>query len=186
MLKNYSLLLLYFLSLATSNLSAQEKQWTLDECMRYAIAHSPKEMQKVNKLRGIHELQQAKDQLAYETMEAFITVLYNKEVVNLAEDYNLTRRRNLLRISEIGATGRSHPDTPRSILPDNRRTVDIRRNTRWKESPETKHQYRQAEPEFLRSDRRTGSGRTGDHLFVRYIPGYGRIDFRLKPYNKTP
>ncbi|WP_029905001.1 TolC family protein [Prevotella sp. 10(H)] len=204
------ILTLLILSLTATG---QEKKWTMDECMRYAIENSPKKnkqnaensiyhqnyleaigkllpslsantnvsfnfgrgldaqtntytdinsfsnnyslytslvlfdglaninklkMQKVNKLMGKEDLQKTKDDIAYETMEAFITVAYNEELVKLAaqqleessanvrqvkrmeelgmkgsadvaelvakeaaDNYNLTRNRNLLTISNI-------------------------------------------------------------------------------------
>lgn len=169
-----------FIGLITN---AQEKKWTLDECMRYAIENSPKKnkqdaqnsiyhqnfleavgklipslsantnasfnfgrgldsetntytdinsfsnnyslysslvlfdgfsninkmkMQKVNKLMGKQQLQQTKDAIAYETMEAFINVAYSMDMVKLAEqqlEESTANVKQVKRMEELGMKG---------------------------------------------------------------------------------
>lgn len=163
--------------------NAQEKKWTLDECMRYAIENSPKKnkqdaqnsiyhqnfleavgklipslsantnasfnfgrgldsetntytdinsfsnnyslysslvlfdgfsninkmkMQKVNKLMGKQQLQQTKDAITYETMEAFINVAYYMDMVELAEqqlEESTANVKQIKRMEELGMKG---------------------------------------------------------------------------------
>lgn len=162
---------------------AQEKGWTLDECMRYAVKNAPKasmqsaqnsiyyqdyleavgkllpninastsadfrfgrsedddtggytdvnsfgntyavsgsvvlfdglaniskiKMQKVNKLMGKQQLQQTKDLIAYETMEAYFNVLYYIDMVKLAEqqlEESSDNLKQVKRMEELGVKG---------------------------------------------------------------------------------
>ncbi|HCO68917.1 MAG TPA: transporter [Dysgonomonas sp.] len=165
-----------------SDILAQEKKWTLDECMQYAVDNSPRKgkqdeqnsiyhqnyleaigrvlpsinastsasfnfgrslnedntysdansfsnpynltgsmtlfdglaninrikMQKVNKLMGKEQLQEIKDLIAYETMEAFFNVLYYKQMVELAEEqlkHSMENVHQVKRMEELGVKG---------------------------------------------------------------------------------
>lgn len=63
---------------------------------------------KVNRLLGKHQLEYDKDMVAYETMEAYFQVLYNMDLVSIAEqqleesDHNL---RQVTRMEELGMKG---------------------------------------------------------------------------------
>ncbi|MEN6618140.1 MAG: TolC family protein [Rikenellaceae bacterium] len=177
----YISVIIFILLTVTSN--AQEKKWTLQECMQYAVENSPRKnkqeaqnkiynqnyieaigkllpsvqagtstyfnfgrgldaetntytdinsfsnnyslyssltlfdgltnitkikIQKVNQLMGKQQLQEAKDMIAYETMEAFFNVLYYKETVKLAEQQLMESSENLRqvqRMEELGMKG---------------------------------------------------------------------------------
>lgn len=177
----YIIFIIAFIIGFTAN--AQEKKWTLEECMRYAIENSPKKnkqdaqnsiyhqnfleavgklipslstntnasfnfgrgldsetntytdinsfsnnyslysslvlfdgfsninkmkMQKVNKLMGKQQLQQTKDVIAYETMEAFINVAYYMDMVKLAEqqlEESTANVKQIKRMEELGMKG---------------------------------------------------------------------------------
>lgn len=165
-----------------SDILAQEKKWTLDECMQYAVDNSPRKgkqdeqnsiyhqnyleaigrvlpsinastsasfnfgrslnedntysdansfsnpynltgsmtlfdglaninrikMQKVNKLMGKEQLQEIKDLIAYETMEAFFNLLYYKQMVELAEEqlkHSMENVHQVKRMEELGVKG---------------------------------------------------------------------------------
>jgi len=170
----------------TMLLSAQEKPWTLDECMRYAVEHSTKcvkqeaqneiykqnrleavggllpslnastdgnisfgrvldkdtyqyvnnktlynqysiyssmllfdglaqfskiKMEKLNRLKGLQQLQDTKDMLAYETMEVFFNVQYYQGTVKLATqqlDLSTSNLKQVKRMEELGM--KSAPD----------------------------------------------------------------------------
>ncbi|GAB6122017.1 TolC family protein [Dysgonomonas termitidis] len=65
-------------------------------------------MQKVNKLMGKQQLQQTKDVIAYETMEAFINVAYYMDMVKLAEQQLEESAANvgqIKRMEELGMKG---------------------------------------------------------------------------------
>jgi len=65
-------------------------------------------MQKVNQLMGREKLQEIKDLVAYETMEAYFNVLYYKETVKLAEQQHAASMENLRqvkRMEELGMKG---------------------------------------------------------------------------------
>ena len=167
-------------------LCAQEKNWTVDECMRYAVEHSTKrvkqeaqneiykqnrleavggllpslnassdgsmsfgrvldkdtyqyvnkgtlyneyalnstlllfdgfaqlsktKMEKLNKLKGIQQLQDIKDMVAYETMEIFFNVQYYQGTVKLAMqqlDQSTANLKQVKRMEELGM--KSAPD----------------------------------------------------------------------------
>lgn len=63
---------------------------------------------KVNKLKGVHELEYERNMIAYDIMEAFFTALYNSDLVEIAEqrlaesteNLNLTKRKE-----ELGLKG---------------------------------------------------------------------------------
>lgn len=174
--------LLYIITAFASVTMAQEKIWTLDECMLYAVENSPRKnkqdaqnsiyhqnyleaigrvlpslgastsanfnfgrslnedntysdvnsfsnnynlsasltifdglssvnrikMQKVNKLMGKEQLQEVKDLIAYETMEAFFNVLYYKQMVTLANEQlkqSAENVRQVKRMEELGLKG---------------------------------------------------------------------------------
>lgn len=174
--------LLYIITAFASVAMAQEKIWTLDECMLYAVENSPRKnkqdaqnsiyhqnyleaigrvlpslgastsanfnfgrslnedntysdvnsfsnnynlsasltifdglssvnrikMQKVNKLMGKEQLQEVKDLIAYETMEAFFNVLYYKQMVTLANEQlkqSAENVRQVKRMEELGVKG---------------------------------------------------------------------------------
>lgn len=177
----YIAILIFTLLSMTAN--AQEKKWTLTECMQYAVEHSPRinkqeaqvsilkqdykeaigrllpslqgnananinfgrnldsetntytetnsfsntynvnsslllfdglsainrvKMQKVNRLTGRQQLDEVRDMIAYETMESYFTVLYNKERVTLAEQQLVQSTENLVqikRMEELGVKG---------------------------------------------------------------------------------
>ncbi|MDU1892565.1 MAG: TolC family protein [Dysgonomonas sp.] len=179
-MKYLSIIILFFISVA---LCAQEKKWTLEECMLYAVKNSPQKnkqdaqnsiyhqnyleaigkllpslsantnvsfnfgrgldsetntytdintfsnnyslytsltlfdgfsniarlkLQKVNKILGRQQLQEIKDLIAYETMDAYFTVLYNMEMVKLAEEQLAESSANLKqvkRMEELGMKG---------------------------------------------------------------------------------
>lgn len=65
-------------------------------------------VEKINKLMGKHLLQQTKDVLAYETMEAYFNVIYYQQMVALAKE-QLTESSNNLsqvqRMEELGVKG---------------------------------------------------------------------------------
>jgi Outer membrane protein len=161
---------------------SQEKKWTLDECMRYAVENSPSKnkqsaqnsiyhqnyleaignvlpsvnagtnanfnfgralnqdntysdvnsfsnnyelssslvlfdgfaninrikMQKMNKLMGKEQLQQVKDEVAYQTMEAFFNVVYYKQMVRLAHqqlEQSSEDLKQVKRMEELGVKG---------------------------------------------------------------------------------
>jgi outer membrane protein len=68
-------------------------------------------MQKVNKLRGVEELQEIKDIVAYETMEAYLNVLYIKEIYKLAGLQLEESRRSLEQIKKMEQLGiKGSPD----------------------------------------------------------------------------
>lgn len=174
--------ILYILLLSVSGITAyaQDKQWTLEDCIQHAVENSPKinkqkaqndiyqqdylnaigklipslntnssayfsfgrgvdsetntytninsfsnsysvysnltlfdgfsniykvKMQKVNKLTGKQQLEQAKEIIAYETMEAFLNVLYYKRMVQLAQEQATESSNNLKqaqRMEELG------------------------------------------------------------------------------------
>lgn len=167
-------------------LHAQEKTWTVDECMRYAVEHSTKrakqeaqneiykqnrleavggllpslnasadgnisfgrvldkdtykyvnnktlynqyslnssmllfdglaqfykiKMEKLNRLKGLQQLQDTKDMLAYETMEIFFNVLYYQGTVKLATqqlDLSTANLKQIKRMEDLGM--KSAPD----------------------------------------------------------------------------
>ena len=167
-------------------ISAQEKAWTMDECMRYAVEHSTKcakqeaqneiykqnrieaiggllpsinansdvttsfghvlnkdtykydnintvyndygiyssmplfdglaqlsrvKMEKLNRLKGLQQLQDTKDMVAYETMEIFFDVQYYQGTVKLAKqqlDESISNRKQVKRMEELGI--KSVPD----------------------------------------------------------------------------
>ena len=65
-------------------------------------------MQKVNRLMGREELQEVKDILAYETMEAYFNVLFYKETVKLAEQQlaaSVDNLKQVRRMEELGMKG---------------------------------------------------------------------------------
>lgn len=65
-------------------------------------------MQKVTKLMGKQQLQKEKDLIAYETMEAFFNVLYNVEMIRLAEkqlDESSDNLKQTKRMEELGVKG---------------------------------------------------------------------------------
>lgn len=65
-------------------------------------------MQKVNKLMGKQQLQQTKDVIAYETMEAFINVAYYMDMVKLAEqqlEESTANVKQIKRMEELGMKG---------------------------------------------------------------------------------
>ncbi|WP_044060037.1 TolC family protein [Proteiniphilum acetatigenes] len=171
------LLLLFVVSTA---LQAQEKQWSLDDCIQYAVENSPKvnkqkaqntiyqqdymlaigrllpslnagtnayfnfgrgidpetntytdintfsntysvysnltifdgfsniyriKMQKANKLAGKQQLEQEREMVAYDTMEAFFNVLYYKRMVQLAQEQAEESTNNMKqakRMEELG------------------------------------------------------------------------------------
>lgn len=65
-------------------------------------------MQKVNKLIGKEQLQEVKDLIAYETMEAFFNVLYYKQMVELANEQlkqSTENVRQVKRMEELGVKG---------------------------------------------------------------------------------
>lgn len=65
-------------------------------------------LQKVNKLMGREQLQQTKDLIAYETMEAYFNVMYYMEMVKLAEQQLAESSANLTqvkRMEELGIKG---------------------------------------------------------------------------------
>jgi len=174
--------ILYLTSFFLGEIIAQEKKWTLDECMQYAVENSPRKnkqdqqnsiyhqnyleaigqvlpsigastsanfnfgrslnedntysdvnsfsnnyslsgsmtlfnglsninrikMQKVNKLMGKEQLQEIKDVIAYETMEAFFNVLYYKQMVELGEEQlkqSSENVRQVKRMEELGVKG---------------------------------------------------------------------------------
>jgi len=172
--------------LFTMLLSAQEKEWTVDECMHYAVAHSTRsakqqaqneiykqnqleaiggllpninassdgtmyygrvldkdtykyvnnstqynqyslnssmllfdglaqftrvKIEKLNRLKGLQQLQDTKDMLAYETMEVFFNVQYYQGTVNLATqqlDLSIANLKKVKRMEELGM--KSAPD----------------------------------------------------------------------------
>lgn len=65
-------------------------------------------VEKINKLMGKHQLQQTKDVLSYETMEAYFNVIYYQQMVALAKE-QLTESSNNLsqvqRMEELGVKG---------------------------------------------------------------------------------
>lgn len=66
---------------------------------------------RINKLKGKQELEDAKDKVAYDTMEAFYNVLYNKDLVKTAEEQLSESANSLIqtkRMEELGVKG--HPD----------------------------------------------------------------------------
>ncbi|GHV56364.1 transporter [Bacteroidia bacterium] len=166
---------------------AQEKVWTLEECIQYAIGHNPKrtqqeaqneiykqnqreaiggflpsvnagtsaslnfgrsvdpetntyignintfvndyqiyssltlfdglaqiyrtKMSKINRLKGINELQEKKDKIAFEVMEVFFNVLYYKGTVELAQQQLEESRNNLKKFQRMEELGlKSIPD----------------------------------------------------------------------------
>lgn len=60
---------------------------------------------RVNKFRGKKELEDAKDMIAYETMEVFYNVLYNKSLVSTTEEQLEESTRNLKQISRMEELG---------------------------------------------------------------------------------
>ncbi|MCL1942309.1 MAG: TolC family protein [Candidatus Azobacteroides sp.] len=65
-------------------------------------------MQKVNRLMGKEQLRQIKDEVAYETMEAFFNVLYYKQMVELAKEQLIQSTENVRqvkRMEELGVKG---------------------------------------------------------------------------------
>ena len=65
-------------------------------------------MHKVNRLMGREELQEVKDMLAYETMEAYFNVLFYKEMVKLAEQQlaaSVDNLKQVRRMEELGMKG---------------------------------------------------------------------------------
>jgi outer membrane protein len=62
-------------------------------------------MQKINKLRGKEELKEIRDMIAYETMEAYLNVLYVKEIYNLAELQLIESRKNLEQVKKMEQLG---------------------------------------------------------------------------------
>ena len=181
-MKNLLIIILVFTSIS---LYGQEKKWTLEECMSYAVKNSPRKnkqdaqnsiyhqnyleaigrllpslgantnvsfnfgrgldsetnnytdvntfsnnysinsslvlfdglsniarlkLQKVNKLLGKQQLQQTKDLIAYETMEAYFNVLYNIEMVKYAEEQleeSTANLKQVKRMEELGLKGAS-------------------------------------------------------------------------------
>ena len=165
---------------------AQEKQWTLSQCMHYAVQNSPRKnsreaqnsiykqdyteaigrllpsldagtnayvnfgrsvdyetntytnvnafsndfsvwsnltlfdgmaninrlkFQKMNRLLGAHELEEVKYLIAYETMEAFFKVLYQKEMVKFATEQLAESSGNLKQVQHMGELGlKGFPD----------------------------------------------------------------------------
>lgn len=66
-------------------------------------------MQKVNKLAGKQQLEQEREMVAYEAMEAFFNVLYYKKLFQLAQEQADESRNNLKqaqRMEELGLKGR--------------------------------------------------------------------------------
>ncbi len=182
----FRIILLNFLFVVSTFVFAQNKAWTLDECMAYAVENSPRtnkqEIQnsiyhqnyleaigkllpsigantsasfnfgrgidastntykdinsfsnnynlsasltlfdglagynrlrigKVNKLRGKHLLDVERDMVAYETMEVFYNVLYNKDLLRIAQEQLAETEANLRqvkRMEELGVKG--YPD----------------------------------------------------------------------------
>ena len=65
-------------------------------------------MHKVNRLMGREELQEVKDMLAYETMEAYFNVLFYKEMVKLTEQQlaaSVDNLKQVRRMEELGMKG---------------------------------------------------------------------------------
>lgn len=62
-------------------------------------------IQKVNKLAGKHELEQARELIAYETMEAFLNLLYYERMVELAEEQVVESRNNLKQVRRMEELG---------------------------------------------------------------------------------
>lgn len=60
---------------------------------------------KMNKVKGKKELEDAKDMLAYETMETFYNVLYNQDVVKIAEEQLSQSSQNLKQIKKMEEVG---------------------------------------------------------------------------------
>lgn len=172
--------ILLFSLVAITALQAQEKQWLLDDCIRYAVENSPRinkqkaqnsihqqdylsaigrllpslntgsrayfnygrtidpktntytdintfdnsysiysnltifdgfsniyrvKMQKANKLVGKQQLEQEREMVAYDTMEAFFNVLYYKRMVQLSEqqaDESANNMKQARRMEELG------------------------------------------------------------------------------------
>ncbi len=68
-------------------------------------------LQKVSRLMGKHQLQEAEDLTAYETMEAFFNTLYYREMVDLARQQWEESSRNLQRTRRMEELGlKSSPD----------------------------------------------------------------------------
>lgn len=173
-----SMILLFLVIVATAN--AQEKQWSLDACIRYAVENSPKvnkqkaqntiyqqdymlaigrllpslnartnaylnfgrgidpetntytnintfsntysvysnltifdgfsniyrvRMEKANKLVGKQQLEQEREMVAYDTMEAFLNVLYYQRMVHLAQEQveeSVNNMKQARRMEELG------------------------------------------------------------------------------------
>lgn len=178
-MNRFSSIILLLFVVSTVSL-AQEKQWTLDECIRYAVENSPKvnkqkaqnniyhqdymsaigrllpslnagtnayfnfgrgidpetntytdintfsnnysvysnltifdgfssiyrmKMQKANKLAGMQQLDQEREMVAYNTMEAFLNVLYYQRMVYLAQEQAEESANNMKqarRMEELG------------------------------------------------------------------------------------
>ncbi len=65
-------------------------------------------MRKINRATGLHELQQRRDEVAYATMDAYMNVLYYKQMVILATSQLEESRMNLHqteRMAELGMKG---------------------------------------------------------------------------------
>lgn len=68
-------------------------------------------IQKINRLQGKQQLQEQEDLIAYDTMEAFLNVLYYKEMVAFAEGQLEESRANLKQASRMNELGiKSFPD----------------------------------------------------------------------------
>lgn len=180
LIMNRFLHILLFVLVANMALQAQKKQWSLDDCIRYAVENSPKinkqkaqnsiyqqdymsavgrmlpslnagtnayfnfgrgidyetntytninsfsnnysiysnltifdglsniyrvKMQKTNRLVGKQQLEQEREMVAYDTMEAFFNVLYYKKMVQLAQeqaDESTNNMKQTKRMEELG------------------------------------------------------------------------------------
>lgn len=66
-------------------------------------------MQKANKRAGMHQLEQEREMVAYETMESFLNVLYYKRMVELAQEQAEESANNMKqakRMEELGMKGK--------------------------------------------------------------------------------
>lgn len=85
----------------------------------------------VSKIQGKQQLEEARDMVAYDTMEAYLNVLYNRDMVKITEeqtDESLRSVEQLKRMEELGLKGISDVAEAESKLAEDRYNLTRQKN----------------------------------------------------------
>ena len=93
----------------TFSFSAQDFFWIMDDCMRYAVENQWN-LSKVNRLLGKQVTRQTEDELAINTMQSYIDVVFYQGTMALAAE-TLDESKRILyktkRMEELGLKGKA-------------------------------------------------------------------------------